>query len=346
MFPALQTSVSKETTEPTIGMPVELLDMLIDEQNDIPIRRMKIMQKSQTQKELSALITAIETYGPTPSLLAFANHDGFLGTAVSSIPSLETLSNAMTELESAQIIADLKALSLVIAMNNDSDELAEESYRNPTLPRGAFQWITVVTLMFMAFLPGLVLNAAYVYWNMAQDRKKHIVYNIPYNLLLTYLKTLVDLPEILKTIASIPLPKTEDSYTHFVTSVVQHTAPLKAIGIHVESDVEINVDKLKSLDYSNIEEAGYIESSLKTIAEESRKIQSRIPEIKALKEKLIQTHKSIQSEPPEEAKHSRPATIFVEDIIRTSLVRMSKILKLTRRISNEIRPLYKKKSDA
>lgn len=86
----------------------EALVFLINSLPDIKSSTINRRVITQTRREIDALIAAIELYGITPGLLAFADHDGVLSRHIQSFPATE--SSASGDPNTTELINDLKHL--------------------------------------------------------------------------------------------------------------------------------------------------------------------------------------------------------------------------------------------
>ena len=122
MFPGLENSISLDKPDTTNPM-----NYLIDNLSDVTPSRTLKMKSDQTTHEIIALIVAIETHGLSPALLAFANYNGVLASAVPSIASLESLEAEPSTEDAARVIDEL--ISLL-----DLDSIAVEALILPPKP--------------------------------------------------------------------------------------------------------------------------------------------------------------------------------------------------------------------
>ena len=122
MFPGLENSISLDEPDTTNPM-----NYLIDNLSDVTPSRTLKMKSDQTTHEIIALIVAIETHGLSPALLAFANYNGVLASAVPSIASLESLEAEPSTEDAARVIDEL--ISLL-----DLDSIAVEALILPPKP--------------------------------------------------------------------------------------------------------------------------------------------------------------------------------------------------------------------
>jgi hypothetical protein len=326
--------------EGSVVISDEALDSLIDNLADVPARRVLRMRQNTTKSEVAALIASIETFGLSRALLAFANHDGALRASVPSIPALESMAADLTVEGSAAVLEALKAIKLDV-----NDEAGEEELR------GAFQWFTTIMGFLGGLFPGIVLYAVYTVWNDYRDeiaarrrgddkrgaaaKDEKIASVVPYNTIVGYLGDLVEVPVVLKSVLSIPLPKTDEEYTKFLEQIERRLAPLGKLGVHVSKTGHLTGSDLATAVHGDIRKIGYTEDSLKHIAELAKHGEVVETELHALL-------KSLQELPADGDKIAGRAVTLLEDIVHTTLIRMTKILHLVKHTCQSIEHFYKK----
>lgn len=96
----------------TIELSEEAIGFLITSLEDIPASFVATMKANQTDQEIIALITAIETYGTSASLMAFADHNGILSRTIPGLSSLEQLTGDVSEEDTDKLIMGLESILL------------------------------------------------------------------------------------------------------------------------------------------------------------------------------------------------------------------------------------------
>ena len=327
MFEALKTEGTLEslTLMNGNGISQETLDFFIDNLVDVPGTRVARIQRNQTKREISALITAIEAHGMTASLLAFANHDGSLGTVIRSIPSVYSLtSEKLSSSKTAQIVTDLKSLNL---------DIATES---------AAEFIVPIVGGFIQLIGQVITSIlAYKGWRAWRDDKKNrIGYVIPFNVLTTYLEEAQKAPEILESLNTLTLPTTEEESTQFYHKVESILNQLKDLGIHVSGE-DVTVSPLPDIVKVSIEHVGYGESALSDIVSHAERMKSTLSSLKSLSTRAYISQLNAITD-KEEKTHAQHAFSLINDINHTVLTRVTKIIKLTNKVINGIKGFYKK----
>lgn len=102
-----------------------------------------VAARTQTVRQAQLLVTALSTYGSSPALMAFANHDGALTDALGAAPvaALESMNDDARKADAEQIIAGLQAYidSEELAALEGLGERAETLMRSMRVRRDSFK---------------------------------------------------------------------------------------------------------------------------------------------------------------------------------------------------------------
>ena len=141
MFSALSSDIKEDSTDNQVIISESEFSFLIQNLPTLPSHVQKNNLIIKTKRELQALISAIETYGITPSLIKFVNYNGIIGRLNPTIAALENLSNIE--------LTDDQTTTLINELNNINLELAEERL-NP------LQWFITIIGLYSGILPGII----------------------------------------------------------------------------------------------------------------------------------------------------------------------------------------------
>ena len=303
-------------------MSQDTFDNLVENLSKTSSSLTRRLQRAKTQEEIAALIAAIETYGVSPSLLAFANYNGILGRVVPSIPSVETLTPDLADLDSAKIVAELKAIQF---------ESAEEGFNFGALK----EIITAITIIKTA------ISAYTAYKDWKEDRENHVTTVVPYATLSQQLHASDAIGPVADH-ANASLPKNKDEYADFIKQVVQASSALSTLGIHValvNNAPHIAVDELPETQKVNIESVGYRATTITDLA--NLVTQASDHATQHVNFMTAGPDENKMSHDEEEKQWQMKAWCAVADIVDTAARRLLRLVKLTESTIKNISPFYK-----
>ncbi len=332
MFNSLK--VAAPLVEAPAVMNEALADAFIDALPDVPAHMALVADHRQTQTELNALISAIETHGLSKSLVAFAGHDGTLFAVAPSIPALEAFTTDLSEEDTAKIVAELKAIDLTAPLRFDAD--ADEDNEGAVEAASVRQ---ILMTFIVPFYAAITLVKGLRHWNTtADDKEGRLAKVLPFKTLMGYLHGASDVARIYKELAGLELPKTEEECKHFAERVHAAVKPLEFIGLHVE-DGHITVRPFPKAVKNNIETLGYHEGSLAEIGEVAEKLKNDRFDVSS--DDFEEMHKRWMALPKEERKIAGQAYDLAFDVAETALHRLGKVLKLVKSNVGMLKKFYK-----
>ena len=306
----------------------ETLDFLIENLSDVPSDRIDRMDLRKTRGDLCALITSIKTYGLSPSLLAFVNYNNNLGDVVKSIPSIESLKTDLSADQAATIVSDLTTLLHTL-------ESAEEGLIEDVSVHALKAVVSLLVTKVFSIVDSIVCNR-YKTWK--EDRENRRASVIPFDTLTKLLHAVDTFPRVVGELITLTLPRTEEDYKTFLSNIDTLCSPLSALGIHVSNE-DINVTTLPSPQKESIEILGYKENSLNELSILADHVKTNSLALKSISfNSLDYQLRTVQRNDRHFVKKGYSLT---HDIIKTGIVRVMKILVLTKTTINTIKKFYK-----
>ena len=318
----------RTTGQESITISEESLDLLIDHLSDVPAHRIKQMQRNQTRRELEALVSAIETYGTSRSLVAFANYTSILSSVIPSLPAVESLTTDLSVKDSSEIITDIRTFDL-------RDTTAEEGILS-SIVEHTLKSVAATFVVRIIELIGHLGIDKYRAWKDDRDNRRAEV--IPFKMLTDLLRATDVFPRVANELTSLTLPKTEEEYIAFVLKVDSISSPLTALGIHITNS-DIRTISFPIAVKENIESLGYRENSLGVIGSliEHAKVSSSA--VKSIN--FNSMDQQFRDATKAERDYVHKGYGLIEDVITTGAVRVVKILRLAKRTINDIKRYYK-----
>ena len=336
MFKLLQTiNDSESPTEGNITISQEQFNFLVANLSSVPASTIRRNERNRTRRELKAIISAIETYGVSPALLAFANYNGVLGKAVPAIPSVEALSTDSV-IDAENILLELKSINI--------EDVANEKL-------GTLQWIAVILGFLSSIIGGIILYVVFTSWNDNEDRKKNEAASAQsridrmatvtrYSEVVDYLNAVIRLPSVLKGIISIHLPENHNQYHGEFLSSLDNTVDHNLKDIRVSLDDEyLYANSIGNPVHGDIVNLGYTEGSLSHIASLAKRCESIEQELRDI-QRMLSGLKPIDKN-DESQKYSSKAIRLIEDVTHVSLAQTVKILQLAKHTCDTIKHFYK-----
>jgi hypothetical protein len=326
MFECLDIGLEKEIISTDVVISEETLDFLIDNQAEIPHSAILRMKGTQTQQELQALITAIETYGISPALLAFANYNGVLSNIVPSIPSVEMLTTS--EIDSTKILSDIKSLQL----NNPEITSANEVFKFPT---------ALIPAIWAAWGIGAIFQ---YYKRWKDDKANRVAEVVPFNELMKYLRAGDVVVRVSKELEHVILPKNKEEFEASNKKLNNTCAVLAQFGVHVSTDA-ILTSELPTAQKANIESLGYHENSLSQIATAVERIKQTMLQIKDFSTTsafFAEMFDKQWSDDKTEQDYQSNIALTITYVIDAATTRLVKIVSMANKTVKAIAPYYKK----
>ncbi len=237
MFERLARSTSlSSVNDPTLLVAHEgfLLVDRMDEFQDFTTALQANRDLSETKTRAIALKAAIETYGMTPSLMAYANFNGNLTDAASVVDaaSLETLSEDDSAVQKQQLLSAVEAF-----INSDDDLSWDVAYEAKSFfvsqeetSEGEDKTATESLALIAGAYAGYV-GTLYVIQKLVNDGKcKGNAKNA--SDLIARVETAISL---MKKIQGIAIPKKGESTDGVKSAINSMEASLKKVGIDVEN---------------------------------------------------------------------------------------------------------------
>ena len=317
-----------------VDISSDTFGLLTEHLSEVPSRRMRLMRVLDTRQEICALSSAIENYGLSLSLLAFANHNGVLSLASDDIPSsLKGITEEQLTEDTPKILSAIKELELNLIA-------AEEGFFDRPLVKNTIEHAVKSAVGYLVTsilsIAGVFLYKKYTVWQ--EDEKNRVATVVPFKVLVGYLKSVTVIQQSLHDLMSVTLPKTADDVLEFQNKIHSITSPLTSVGIHVTGE-SITVDKFQDPKKDNIENLGYGSSALSQIATLAATAKQSLDQVHSID--FSELDRQFSDDTDHDAlSHVKAGYGLIEDIIHTAISRTTKILDLTKRTVSAINKYY------
>ena len=286
----------------------------------------------QTEQRLIDLSAAIREQGLSKSLLAFADRNKALSTAVPSIPAVEAYGDP-----------DMDAQARMAVALDQIEVLGQEALKSASI--GTAKWILVIFGLFVGIVPGIILY--YVFTSMKKKDEKPATV-LKYAELVKLADSVRDIAGVVRKIATVAFPSSSSEINSYCQKLASALAPVDILGIGIKNG-EITVGDFPEESTGLIQYLGYTDSSLRTIAGTVKETVSQFKELEAGIPKLLDQNNSELSAilddkkaTDEQKRAARVAASLRVELYQMLPTRVVKALRLVKANMATLAPHYEK----